>query len=105
MLYRTFAHKFNWLPDKVDEQPVALLAAFIHDFEAERVRTELAGDDDAPDLNYVLTDVDQRIPLKIRTLPLQQIEAWVKNWNASRDEAEWIQVPGFRPKSQWQPKL
>lgn len=84
-LYRVFAHRFNWSPETVDAQPVRLLAAFQHDFEAERIRLKMASEkEDTTKYNQVKGRriiVDRRIPLSVRVLGPHLIEAWVIKHN------------------------
>jgi hypothetical protein len=82
-MYRVFAHKFKWSPQEVDNQPVTLLAALNHDFEAERVRLNAMRDDPEWEKRNKdrIVKVDERVPLHVRVMPVPAIDAWIRRWN------------------------
>lgn len=95
-IYRVFAHRFHWTPATVDRQPVPLIAAFQHDFEAERVRIKMQRDD--PDGKYSQVKgkkriLDPRIPLSVRAMSMPIIDSWRRRWNEQHPDETPIPQP------------
>lgn len=75
-----------------------MLASFMHDFEAERVRSKQREKEgpDAGKYNQVkgkTVTFDPRIPLSVRVMSLPLVERWVKQWNEAHPDAKPIERP------------
>ena len=95
-IYRTFAHKFNWTPETVDEREVRLLAAFMHDFEVERIKMTQARDGDkdkGANIKGQIVKFDDRVPLSVKAMPIHVAEAWINRWNKAHPDKPKIPRP------------
>lgn len=66
--------------------PVPMIAAFMHDFEVERVRVKQAREGDNKPTGdifagFKIVDIDDRIPLSVRGKPFIEWQRWVIEWN------------------------
>lgn len=97
-IYRALAHKFKWRPEEVDKLDVPLVAALMHDIEAERVRIEdsrkdMKGKKEGLVKSQRWTVDDARLPLSVKLKPLFLAAAWINKWNAAHPGEKPIPMP------------